>query len=89
MNRCQVHKSRSKNNYVVSVVCEFEEQGNPFEEEGEELIATHTKYVMDSAIVDPLLIPLFKKGSLIDPSRLQLRTVGKNANPRKRLKSQG
>ena len=37
---------------VLSVVSEFNELGNPFEEQGDELIAVHTRDVMDSAVVD-------------------------------------
>lgn len=37
---------------VLSVVSEFKELGNPFEEQGDELIAVHTRDVMDSAVVD-------------------------------------
>lgn len=37
---------------VLAVVSEFEKLGNPFEEEGEELIALHTKDVMDSDVVE-------------------------------------
>ena len=36
---------------VRSVVTTFEELGNPFEEDGEELIALHTKDVMNSEVV--------------------------------------
>ena len=36
---------------VKSVVITFEELGNPFEEDGEELIALHTKDVMNSEVV--------------------------------------
>lgn len=37
---------------VLNVVSSFEELGNPFMEEGKELIAIHTKDVMDAAVVD-------------------------------------
>ena len=37
---------------VLSVVSEFKDFGNPFEEQGNELIAVHTRDVMDSADVD-------------------------------------
>ena len=51
MNRHQVYKCPSKKD-VLAVVSEFEQLGNPFEEEGEELIALHTKDVMDSDVVE-------------------------------------
>ena len=35
----------------MSVVSEFKELGNPFEEQGDELIAVHTRDIMDSAVV--------------------------------------
>ena len=37
---------------VLSVVSEFKDLGNPFEEQGDELIAVHTRDVMDSVVVD-------------------------------------
>ena len=36
----------------LSVVSEFKELGNTFEEQGDKLIAVHTRDVMDSAVVD-------------------------------------
>jgi len=36
---------------VISLTSEIEEQGNPFEEEGEYLIALHNKDIMDTAVV--------------------------------------
>ncbi|KAK3715222.1 hypothetical protein QZH41_005782 [Actinostola sp. cb2023] len=36
---------------VMSLTSEIEEQGNPFEEEGEYLIALHNKDIMDTAVV--------------------------------------
>ena len=37
---------------VLSVVSEFKELGNPSGEKSDELIAVHTRDVMDSAVVD-------------------------------------
>ena len=37
---------------MLAVVSEFEHLGNPFEDEGEELIAVHTKDVMSSEVVE-------------------------------------
>ena len=43
MNRCQVRKPLSKKTSCL---------GNPFDKESDELIAVHTRNVMDSAVVD-------------------------------------
>lgn len=37
---------------VLSTVSAFEEQGNPFMEEGKDLIAIHTKDIKDAAVID-------------------------------------
>lgn len=37
---------------VLAVVSEFQQQGDPFEEEREELITLHTKDVMDSEVAE-------------------------------------
>ena len=52
MNRRQVRKPLSKKMSCLLPVSEFNELGNPFEEQGDELIAVHTRDVMNSAVVD-------------------------------------
>lgn len=37
---------------IKSVVSSFEELGNPFKDEGNKLVALHTKDVMDAVVVD-------------------------------------
>ena len=56
---------------VLSVVSEFKELGNPYDEQGDEPIAVHTRDVMESAVVDTVqtfcklrsrsMIVMFKK----------------------------
>lgn len=75
---------------VVSVVCAFEELGNPFEEEGEELFAIHTRDVMDSEIVETVqnIVKVgkrqydsFVQERLIDRSKPIAETIKKNNLP--------
>ena len=56
---------------LLSVVSEFKELGNPYDEQGDEPIAVHTRDVMESAVVDTVqtfcklrsrsMIVMFKK----------------------------
>ena len=75
---------------VLSVVSEFRELGNPYDEQGDEPIAVHTRDVMDSAVVDTVQNVLqigksqydsYVQESLIDRSKRITDPIKKNNQP--------